>query len=227
MPGTWRASRERRRSSFATPAVWRAPISSVRPHERPRSEAPTRPERFIAACAAVCPEGAFARTRTVGPVAFFPGVCVVPDRIAGEGIVLVGDAAGTDDPTQGKGLSLAFRDVRELSDRLLASDDWQAAIADFGAARPRWFAPLRAFAQWEGPLITDVGPEADASRARHLMARERDPSLGGYRAIHAIGPDGLVVSEESRRHYLGEDLNAPGTALAETNGPAIETAEEP
>ena len=163
-------------------------------------------ERFIAACATVCPEGAFARTRAVGPVAFFPGVCVVADRVASEGIVLVGDAAGADDPTQGKGLSLAFRDVRELSDRLLANDDWQAAIADFAAARPRWFAPLRAFAQWEGPLITDVGPAADAARTRHFVARERDPSLGGYRAIHALGPDGLAVSEAARGHYLGEDI---------------------
>src|SRR3954469_12055848 len=46
---------------------------------------------FLATCAAAFPDGAFAHARTVGPVAFFPGVDSYPDRIAGDGIVLIGD----------------------------------------------------------------------------------------------------------------------------------------
>jgi hypothetical protein len=60
---------------------------------------------------------------------------------------------------------------------------------------------------WQGPLFTGVGPEADAARARARRAKEIDPTLGGYAAIHALGPDGLPVSEEARRHVLGEDLD--------------------
>jgi 2-polyprenyl-6-methoxyphenol hydroxylase-like FAD-dependent oxidoreductase len=59
------------------------------------------------------PEGALSRARVVGPVAFFPGIDIFADRIVGEGIALIGDAAGANDPAQGEGLALAFRDVRK------------------------------------------------------------------------------------------------------------------
>jgi menaquinone-9 beta-reductase len=163
---------------------------------------------FIAACAKAFPAGTFTRARPVGPAAFFPGSDIYADRLAGDGIVLIGDAAGANDPSQGKGLSLVFRDVRELSE-LLECDDWQWAIEEFARRRPRWYDPLRAYAMWEGPLNSDVGPEADAARARAERAKEHDPLLWGYRLIHALGPDGLPVTEEARRHILGEDL-VPG-----------------
>ena len=146
------------------------------------------------------------RARAVGPVAFFPGIDVYPDRIAGKVIVLVGDAAGANDPSQGQGISLAVRDARELRDLLLAGD-WQAAIDEFARRRPSWYAPLRAHAIWDGPLFTDVGPAADAARARQRRAAERDPWCFGYGAIHALGPDGLPVTEDARRRYLGDDLD--------------------
>jgi 2-polyprenyl-6-methoxyphenol hydroxylase-like FAD-dependent oxidoreductase len=160
---------------------------------------------FLATCAAAFPEGAFARTRAVGPIAFFPGSDVYPDRIAGEGIVLIGDAAGANDPSQGQGLSLALRDVRELRD-LLLDGDWQAAIEEHARQRPSWYEPLRAYALWQGPIFTDVGPAADAARASNRRASELDPWLNGYGAIQAFGPEGLPVTEEARRHFLGEDL---------------------
>ena len=163
--------------------------------------------RFLATCAGTLPEGAFAIARAVGPVAFFPGADISSDRIAGESIVLVGDAAAANDPSQGMGLSIAFRDARELSESIASSaGDWQTAIDAFARQRPIWYEPLRVFAIWEGPLITAVGPAADEARARADLAAERDPWRGGYGAIHALGPDGLVVSEDARRRYLGEDL---------------------
>jgi menaquinone-9 beta-reductase len=163
-------------------------------------------EAFLATCAAAYPHGAFACARVVGPVAFFPGSDIYPDRIAGEGIVLVGDAAGANDPSQGQGISLAFRDVRELRD-LLVTQEWKAAIEEFAHRRPSWYEPLRAYAIWDGPLFTDVGPDADAARARQRRAAERDPWRHGYGVINAIGPEGLPVMEAARRHYLGQDLD--------------------
>jgi 2-polyprenyl-6-methoxyphenol hydroxylase-like FAD-dependent oxidoreductase len=163
-------------------------------------------ETFLATCAAAFPEGAFARARPVGPAAFFPGSDIYPDRIAGEGIVLIGDAAGANDPSQGQGISLTFRDVRELRDLLLAGN-WQAAIEEFARRRPSWYEPLRANAIWQGPLFTDVGPDADAARARRRRAAELDPWRNGYGAINALGPEGLPVTEAARRHFLGDDLD--------------------
>lgn len=163
-------------------------------------------QRFLEVFAAPFPKGVMRNARAVGPAAFFPASDVYPDHVAGEGIVLIGDAAGANDPSQGQGLALAFRDVRELRDLLTRAGDWQRAIEEFARRRPAWYDPLRAFAMWKGPLLTDVGPEADAARERQRRAAELDPWLGGYSAIYALGPEGLPVTEEARRRYLGEDL---------------------
>jgi menaquinone-9 beta-reductase len=163
-------------------------------------------DAFLATCAAAFPAGAFAHARAVGPAAFFPGNDIYPDRVVGEGIVLLGDAAGANDPSEGQGISLTFRDVRELRDLLLAQEG-QAAIEEFARRRPSWYEPLRAYAIWEGPLFTDVGPDADAARARQRRAAELDPWRNGYGLINALGPEGLPVTEAARRHYLGEDLD--------------------
>jgi 2-polyprenyl-6-methoxyphenol hydroxylase-like FAD-dependent oxidoreductase len=123
------------------------------------------------------------------------------------GVVLIGDAAGANDPSQGHGLSLAFRDARELRDLLANGRDRQAAITEFGRRRTAYFAPLRAHAKWAGILTVDTGPEADRVRERAARARDADPTLGGYAGIHAFGPDGLAVDEQARRHFFGEDLD--------------------
>jgi 2-polyprenyl-6-methoxyphenol hydroxylase-like FAD-dependent oxidoreductase len=164
-------------------------------------------DALIATAAAAFPEGAFAAVRAAGPAAFFPAADIFASDIAGEGIVLIGDAAAANDPTQGQGLSLVFKDVHELSRLLLTSDDWQGAIITFAQRRPAWYEPLRAYAAWRGPLITGIGPEADAARARAQRAQERDPLLAGYSSIYTLGPDGLPVTDAPRPHVLGEDLD--------------------
>ncbi len=173
-------------------------------------------ETFLEICSGAFPEGAFSRTKAVGPAAVFPASDIYADRIAGEGIVLIGDAAAANDPAQGQGLSLALRDVRELSELLVAVDDWQEAITTFSRRRPAWYEPLRAYALWRGPLVSDVGIDADLARSRAAQAAELDPFRDGYGALHALGPDGLPVTEPARRHFLGEDLD-----MAAMTGPSI------
>ena len=160
---------------------------------------------FIAALAAVFPEGAFARAAAIGPAAFFPNADTWPDRVAGDGVVLVGDAAGANDPSVGHGLSLTFRDARELRDLLLDESDWRRAIGAFAERRATSYAVLREYARWHAILNVEEGPEADARRARVARARREDPSAGGFAAIAACGPDGLVADEAARRRFLAED----------------------
>ena len=59
-----------------------------------------------------------------GPCATFSGEQTWCDQPYADGVVLLGDAGGYDDPVDGQGLSLALRDVRQLSELLLATDDW-------------------------------------------------------------------------------------------------------
>jgi menaquinone-9 beta-reductase len=166
--------------------------------------------RFIGQCAAALPEGALGPARAIGPLAFFPAADIWCERVAGDDVVLLGDAAGANDPSRGQGLSICFRDARELRDALLDDDDWQRAIARFADRRATYYAALRADAQWSALLTSGVGPEADTRRARAERARQLDPELGGYASIIGAGPDGLVVNEATRRHFFGEDLPPEG-----------------
>ena len=163
---------------------------------------------FRAALAARFPEGALHGAEARGPAAFFPNADIWSSRLAGAGVVLVGDAAGANDPSLGQGLSLAFWDARVLGDLLGAERDWELATRAFTEARARVFDTVRQHARWTGSLVVDEGPEADARRDRVARARETDPGAGGFASIIARGPEGLVADEDARRRFFGEDRAA-------------------
>ena len=150
---------------------------------------------FVTYAAAYMPEGALAGAQQAGPIGFFPNSNVWASRIAGDGVVLIGDAAGAADPSGGLGTSLLFRDVRELRDLLLSEREWAAAIAEFAVRRWRYYEVVRAYDRWMGQLFAEEGAEADRRRAGHTRAREHDPALGGFGLIEAQGPDGLVADD--------------------------------
>jgi menaquinone-9 beta-reductase len=160
---------------------------------------------FIAALATHFPDGAIACAAAIGPAAFFPNADTWADRIARDSVVLAGDAAGANDPSLGQGLSLAFRDARELRDMLLGEPHWPRAIQAFAERRTTYYAVLREYARWHAVLAIEEGPEADARRERVARAREADPSAGGFAHIFALGPDGLVADESARRRFLAEN----------------------
>lgn len=162
---------------------------------------------YIAQCAGVFPVGALQNARAAGPLAFFPNADVWSDRLHAGRVVLIGDAAGANDPSGGHGLSLCFRDVRELRDQLLNTSDWDRALPAYAKQRMAYYSVLRTYMQWMVPLYIGVGPEADARRARNARASQADPTLGGFGRLLAYGPDGLTADEAARRHVLGEDLD--------------------
>jgi 2-polyprenyl-6-methoxyphenol hydroxylase-like FAD-dependent oxidoreductase len=170
---------------------------------------------FIERCAAAFPDGAFGDAYPAGPLAFFPNADIWSDRLYDDRVVLIGDAAGANDPSGGHGLSLCFRDVRELRDQLLSTTDWDAAITAYANQRTAYYSVLRAYMQWMVPLYIDVGPEADRRRERRMRARQADPTLGGFALLLAYGPDGLVADEATRRLVLGEDLDSMARVEAE------------
>jgi 2-polyprenyl-6-methoxyphenol hydroxylase-like FAD-dependent oxidoreductase len=172
------------------------------------------PEAIVARLREILPAGSVGEWASMGPSGFFPNADIVVDKIADHRVVLIGDAAGANDPSQGHGLSLVFRDIRGLRDLLLANDDWTGIPAAFAATRQRYFEVLRQHARWSGPLMTDLGPEADAIRARVAAARKADPTAGGFAGIFITGPDGLVANDAARRHFLGEDLPVTGSNRA-------------
>lgn len=165
-----------------------------------------QPETLIERLAAALPEGVMDHaTGTGAPFGFFPNSGRIATVACGPRTVLIGDAIGSNDPSQGHGLSLIFRDIRDLSERLAADGDWPAIPLAFAQQRGHDQGVLRAHALWVAPLSTETGPEIDALRARIERAREVDPTAGGFAAIFATGPSNLDATEEARRHVLGED----------------------
>jgi 2-polyprenyl-6-methoxyphenol hydroxylase-like FAD-dependent oxidoreductase len=179
---------------------------------RPELVGETRNPRDVTAFAEtidqLLPEGHSVGRQPVGPLAFFPGTNTWADRIAGDGVVLIGDAAMATDPSVGHGLALVFRDVRELRDLLLDGDDWQAAITEFAERKRRYQEPVRCYALWLTEALLATGPEVPHRMERFQKARELDPEMCGYDAITFDGPtDGMPTDEAMRRHFFGEDLD--------------------
>ena len=161
-------------------------------------------DAFVAFAAAYMPEGTLDHARQAGPIGFFPNSCAWSSRIALGHRVLVGDAAGSLDPTQGLGTSLLFRDVRTLSELLMSDGDWERATSEFARRRQAYYEVLRAYDLWCALLDAEEGPEADRRRELNTAAREADPTLGGFATLEACGPDGLVPDDAARRIFFGE-----------------------
>ena len=163
-------------------------------------------DALIAVAAEHMPDGALAGVRQQGPIGFFSNADTWATQIAGHDVVLIGDAAGSVDPTQGLGTSQLFRDVRELSDLLLSDDDWPAAIREYAERRGRYFAVLRQYDLWRNIIDMDAGQAADRLREGNKAAAEADPTLGGFALIEARGPDGLAADASARAAYFGKTL---------------------
>lgn len=162
-------------------------------------------EAVVEVALTLMPEGSLDGAEQAGPIGYFPNNDIWANRIAGNKVVLIGDAAGAPDPTQGHGTSLLFHDVWALSELLLNERDWDRAIEVFAERRSNAFDVVLQYDRWTN-MLRDEGPEADRLRAGHERAQEADPTLGGFNLLEARGPEGLVADEAARRHYFGQDL---------------------
>jgi 2-polyprenyl-6-methoxyphenol hydroxylase-like FAD-dependent oxidoreductase len=119
-----------------------------------------------------------------------------------DGVVLVGDAAAASDPSWGCGLSLTLRDVRVLRDQLLMTDDWETAAHAYAAAHDRYYGALHRIQGWATALLYDIGPEAEARRARVLPRHAEEPDR--WPDMLGLGPD-APSDETARRRCFAED----------------------
>jgi 2-polyprenyl-6-methoxyphenol hydroxylase-like FAD-dependent oxidoreductase len=114
----------------------------------------------------------------------------------------VGDAAATNDPTWGQGLSCTVRDVHVLRDQLLTHEDWDAAGHAYAEEHDRYYKVVHTVETWFAELFMEVGPAAEERRAKAfaLLAQDgtRMPDLYG------LGPS-LLVNEAVRRRFFGEE----------------------
>jgi len=172
-----------------------------------RLTGPDAAERFLETFRLTClPEAeALANARPAGPCHSYGNEDSWTESPVSEGVVLIGDAAGHNDPIIGQGLSITLRDVRIVSDILLSSTDWSpAAFSPYTEERRERMRRLRFVAALDSSLENEFGPEAESRRARARERQAQDPSLLGWFLAAFVGPDALPAAafEASVRERL-------------------------
>jgi 2-polyprenyl-6-methoxyphenol hydroxylase-like FAD-dependent oxidoreductase len=167
-----------------------------------RFAGPEGTDRFLAACAVSAypwSEQVVAAT-PAGPCATYPGDdtwCAEPFV---DGAVLIGDAAGHNDPIIGQGLSIAMRDARTVRDLVLDGARNADAFAAYGIERLGRLARLRFAAD---VLAATNAEDADNRDARRRYVSDR---MAGMEAPVFPLLLGLFAGPET----IGEELLEPG-----------------
>jgi 2-polyprenyl-6-methoxyphenol hydroxylase-like FAD-dependent oxidoreductase len=158
---------------------------------RARFTGPGRERNVLAAFNMKClPLGeSIARAEPVGPFHSYSNEDHWVDRPIAPGVVLIGDAAGHNDPLIGQGLSITLRDVRMVRDIVLAGDWRQPAFEPYVEERSERMRRLRLAGRFASELRVRFGPAAAARRDR-AMRRIREGWLSPGSAPVA-GPETL------------------------------------
>ena len=162
--------------------------------QRQRLNGPDAAERFLEIFRqTAAPEAeALAGARVAGPCQSYGNEDTWTDSPVANGVVLVGDAAGHNDPIIGQGLSITLRDVRLVSDIMLASTDWSAAaFAPYAEERRERMRRLRFVAALDSTLENEFGPAAETRRLRARARQAEDPTLLHWFLAAFAGPDAI------------------------------------
>jgi 2-polyprenyl-6-methoxyphenol hydroxylase-like FAD-dependent oxidoreductase len=162
--------------------------------DKARFDGPTRREKLIDAFSKLgcLPYAeAIAASIPIGPFNSFSNEDHWIDDPTGPGIVLIGDAAGHNDPILGQGLSIALRDVRLVSE-ILRDARTAGRAPDFRPyveERAERMRRLRITARLASMLRVEFGPEQRKRRAR-VGKRVAEGQLAPVPAS-LIGPERL------------------------------------
>jgi 2-polyprenyl-6-methoxyphenol hydroxylase-like FAD-dependent oxidoreductase len=147
-----------------------------------------------------------AHGRLVTPIATHESVDTWTDAAHAPGVVLVGDAAGYNDPIVGQGLSLTMADVRDVSEALLCGAWPLPDFAPYSDRRRDRHAKQRISSRTSAEMLCAFGPEADARRLRALPLLATDELIGLIVGVLFAGPDilppGTDTLEAAREAFL-------------------------
>lgn len=148
----------------------------------------------------------FMSAQPVGPCHGYPNADSWIDVPVAPGVVLIGDAAGHNDPTIGQGLAIAFRDARLVSEALLSTEDTQTAIfTPYTEDRRERMRRLRFAAKQVSILSAEFTPEARMRRKRVSERMAADPSQRAFLLPVMKGPYGVpnhVFEQDSWNNLL-------------------------
>lgn len=174
-----------------------------------RFQGPDGARRFLDAFSVSCSPGnaRLVAGRPAGPVRAFINADSWTDKPFAMGAVLVGDAAGWNDPIIGLGMSITYRDVRIVSDLLKSVPTGRVPdFSSYAAERAERMRRLRFTARIQAALDMEFGPEA-AARRKDLHDRAlADPGLKAHAFAVMAGPETVpaeLFTEAHRARVLG------------------------
>jgi 2-polyprenyl-6-methoxyphenol hydroxylase-like FAD-dependent oxidoreductase len=151
------------------------------------------PARFLEACKLACLDGVaqWSTAHPAGPCGTFPGEDSRVSHPLGDGLVLIGDAAGYENPLQGQGLSMALQDVYDVSEALLSAELSQAHLEEYAERRTvrKRLADLGTELEvWTNEGCVAQDPEERAARNEFI---ESDEMLMALQSCFMTGVDTL------------------------------------
>jgi len=169
--------------------------------ERRRFAGDDNQARFLEAFKLNCVPGSeyLANATPAGPCNSYGNEDTWTDVPYVPGVVLIGDAAGHNDPIIGQGLSITYRDVRIVRDLMLENRDWSAEMfRPYAEERRERMRRLRITA-WTWSIVNvEFGPRALQRRIKVREERARN-NLADLGPVAFIGPEMFpaeVFSEE-------------------------------
>jgi 2-polyprenyl-6-methoxyphenol hydroxylase-like FAD-dependent oxidoreductase len=162
--------------------------------ERGRFAGPQAASNFLQAFRVPCLpfSDAIAGGQVAGPCQGYPNADTWVDEPLAPGVVLIGDAAGHNDPTIGQGLSITMRDVRMVADAISTADDWSDGLfADYATERRERMRRLRQSGRLTSKLRCEFGAAADATRAEVWGRIGKNRSVALPLLVPFIGPFGV------------------------------------
>src|SRR5882672_3035624 len=147
----------------------------------------------------------FARATPAGPCHGYPNNDVWIDKPVVPGVVLIGDAAGHNDPSGGQGISIALKDARLVSEAFRASHDWSpGALADYVWQRREQMNRLRFATRLMAIYRMEFTEDARLRRSRGRERMAADPELALAFVAMQKGP--LAVPREAFSQRVWEAL---------------------
>lgn len=160
--------------------------------------------------------------RLAGPCLGYPNNDTWVDDPTAPGVVLVGDAAGHNDPTIGQGLSITVRDVRLVAEALNNSAEWREGLfASYVAERAERMRRLRFTARLWSKLRCEFDDEAAQRRAEFVQRVARTPAAARPMLTPLVGayaqPD-EAFGETAVKGLLGDQWSLTEDGWFEKTG---------
>jgi 2-polyprenyl-6-methoxyphenol hydroxylase-like FAD-dependent oxidoreductase len=133
---------------------------------------------------------AIAESRPAGEVFSYPNNDTWVREPFLPGVVLIGDAAGHNDPIIGQGLAISLRDVRMVTDILQAAEDWSVdSLRPYGEERFERLRRMRNIGRFAAIRDAEFGEAPRARRRRVAQRVQANPELMASIQAPFVGPD--------------------------------------